>query len=334
MSTVVRSAKQTKKTDPRSAIIKTMAQLFDGKNKRFLIASLVLHLVVILLLVSSWTNNEKIKIVHLPNSLHARVLSLDEVKKLNASKQLELKKIADQKRKLASEKKKKKLEKKKLEKKRAEKKKKALAKKKADAKRKKEQAKQKTLKIKKQKEKKRLKEKRQAELDKKRKAKQAREKLDKERIEQEAKKKKAAEQKTIREQRLLDQMNAIEAKELEHQSAIENRQQEALLRKQQKAAQVFELTEVERFMSLIRSKIQARWHIPPKTLGLTVSLRIQLLPSGELARVTVLESSGNTSLDQSAQNAVRSVISYPLPSDAGIFDRNFRQFTMRFTPEK
>jgi len=321
-----------KKPHQRS-MLKAFGSVFEAQNKRFLFASVCLHIVVILLLVFSWSSADVVKTVTLPSNLHARVLSLDEVKALKSKKQAEEKKISDQKRKKKQEKR----LKQKKQKLKSDKLKKEKAKKKAEAKRKKA-AKQKALKIKKQKdkkaqekkaqEKKKLERTKREELARTKRAEEKERRLESERLEVEKQDKVRhdAEVKSLREKRLLEQMNAFEEME-------RARQDNLLKQKQVQAAQEYELTEIERFMSLIRAKIWSRWHVPPKSTGLSLLLRIRLLPSRELESVNIIESSGKAAFDRSAINAVRSVRSYPVPDDAGIFDRHFRQFSMRFTPE-
>jgi len=320
------------KKEHQLSMLKAFRSVFKAQNKKFLFASLCLHLVVIILLVFSWSSEKVVKTMTLPSNLHARVLSLDEVKKLESKKQTEEKKILDQKR----QKKEEKRLKQKKEKLKLEKRKKDKAKKKAEAKRKKEAAKQKKLKIKKLKkaqekkaqEKKIRERKKREELAHTRQKEEKEEKerrLESQRLEKEKleKERHDAEVQSIREKRLLEQMNALEERE--------RVRQDNLLKQQE--AQAFELTEIERFKLLIHAKIQSKWHVPPKSAGLSLLLRIRLLPSRELESVVILESSGRSSFDQSAVNAVKSVRLYPVPADAGIFDRNFRQFSMRFTPD-
>ena len=98
------------------------------------------------------------------------------------------------------------------------------------------------------------------------------------------------------------------------------------------AAKAFELSEVERFMSAIKRKVQTKWRIPPGSRGLVVTLRIALLPTGELSSVKVIKSSGNSAYDLSAEHAANSVRVYPVPDDNEIFEKHFRKFSMRFSP--
>jgi len=304
---------------------KAFGSVFEAQNKKFLFASVCLHIVVILLLVFSWSSADVVKTVTLPSNLHARVLSLDEVKALESKKQAEEKKISDQKRKIEQEKR----LKQKKQKLKLDRLKKDKAKKKAEAKRKKA-AKQKALKIKRQKdkkaqEKKKLERKKREDLARTKLAEEKERRLESERLEAEKQDKVRhdAEVKSLREKRLLEQMNAFEE--------MERARQDNLLKQQRdKFAVDQELTEIQRFVSLIRSKIEGRWHIPPKSAGLIVELQIKLLPTGELSGVRILKRSGVQAFDQSVENAVQSVPKFPIPEDRNLFEKKFRQFSMRF----
>jgi len=310
---------------------KSLAFLFlDVKNRKFLFASVVFHALIVAFFLFSWQSTEKFKVLKLPNNIHARVLSTDEMQKLKASEQAKLQKIADQKKKLEKQKvsKRKALrEKAKREKaladkkalqikKKAQEKKKALAKRKALAKTKalaKKKAKEKAARERAEKEKLRI----------------EKELVEKELIEKELE----AQNKSDFEERLLKKMQAIQTQESEHQKSIDEKRRLDSIAAQSSAAQEYELTEIEKYYFLIRQKIESRWHVPPKSSGLSLLLRIQLLPTGELSGVKVVESSGSKSFDKSAENAVKSVRLFPVSDDKAFFERNFRQFSMRFTPE-
>jgi colicin import membrane protein len=66
---------------------------------------------------------------------------------------------------------------------------------------------------------------------------------------------------------------------------------------------------------------------------MSTTLQITLLPTGELASVTVVSGSGNTAFDNSALSAATAVGRYPVPDDQQTFDAYFRQFPIEFNPE-
>lgn len=90
------------------------------------------------------------------------------------------------------------------------------------------------------------------------------------------------------------------------------------------------------YINLIASRIQQQWSRPPNARNdMTVVLLIQLIPTGEVVAVHVLESSGYPAFDRSAENAVLRVGRFSelqqLP--ARVFEQDFRQLRLRFKPE-
>ncbi|CBL46865.1 TolA protein [gamma proteobacterium HdN1] len=91
---------------------------------------------------------------------------------------------------------------------------------------------------------------------------------------------------------------------------------------------------VDKYMAGIRSDIERRWSRPPLARnGMQVTLRLFLIPGGELSDVQVVQSSGNIAFDRSALAAVQKAGRFVVPSDPAEFDRNFRQFTVLFNPD-
>ena len=64
-------------------------------------------------------------------------------------------------------------------------------------------------------------------------------------------------------------------------------------------------------------------------------LSIQLVPTGEVVGVSVLQSSGNSAFDRSAMNAVERAGRFPEVAqlEDRIFEANFRRFQLIFKPE-
>ena len=95
-----------------------------------------------------------------------------------------------------------------------------------------------------------------------------------------------------------------------------------------------EQDEVQEFLGLIQQTISRNWIRPPSArTGMVVTLRINLLPGGELNSVNVIESSGNPAFDRSAVAAVQKAGRFPVPSDPAKFDRYFRSLKLHFNPE-
>lgn len=88
------------------------------------------------------------------------------------------------------------------------------------------------------------------------------------------------------------------------------------------------------YAAAIRQAIVEAWSRPPSArLGMQARLRVDLVPSGDLLAVTILESSGNAAFDRSAEVAVRKVGRFDVPKESRLFERNFRRFTLLFKPE-
>jgi colicin import membrane protein len=302
-------------------------------QKKLLLASCLLHIVFFSLLFMNWHNQDPIKPIHIPENIQARVVSLDELKELQTRKDAEQKAIQDQlnREKLLAEQKRLEIK----EKQQAIQKAKELEQKKIVEQKKKEAEKQ--LQIKKQKEE-------QAKLEKEKKLKE----LEAKKKQEVENKRKAEAEKKLADQKIAEQ-KALELKQQENKM-LERLQQvekeKALLAQQAKALALenerkrqeqqfldYELTEKERYMARIKTQIEGLWRIPPKSEGLKITLSIKLLPNGELASVNIINSSGNSAFDNSALLAVKSVRRFLVPEDNKVFERNFRQFNMSFSPE-
>ena len=86
----------------------------------------------------------------------------------------------------------------------------------------------------------------------------------------------------------------------------------------------------------IRASVINRWTRPPSARNDMVSiLSIQLVPTGEVVGVSVLQSSGNTAFDRSAMTAVERTGRFPEVAklDNRTFEANFRRFQLIFKPE-
>lgn len=92
---------------------------------------------------------------------------------------------------------------------------------------------------------------------------------------------------------------------------------------------------VDRYRGLIAQRVESKWARPLSArAGMTVTLRISILPGGEVANdPIVVSSSGDAAFDSSAIEAVRRASPLPVPDDAAVFSQNFRTFTMKFRPE-
>ncbi len=90
------------------------------------------------------------------------------------------------------------------------------------------------------------------------------------------------------------------------------------------------------YADAIRRRVEENWSRPSSARnGMKVGLRINLVPTGAVVNVTVLNSSGNAAFDRSAIRAVDRIGQFSeiktMPSR--IFERKFRQFTLLFQPQ-
>ncbi len=291
----------------------------NALNKRHLLASLGLHLIAVIVLAFSWSFSSTPEVV-VPKYLEARVATEADLAPLREKKQAEerarqqeadkRRRAQEEKKRQADEAKRRKQEevkKKEAARKETERKKALMEKKKKEAERKKQEA-----------------DKKKAEQERERKQEQ----LEKQRLEKELKERERLERERIEKER--QQREQALAERLAQAEAEAERRADEMARQSELAA--LEASETERYLGLIKRKIENRWHKPPSGEGLSVILAIRLLPTGELAGVRVKLGSGSSALDQSALVAVRSVKKFPVPESTAVFEKNFRSFDMKFTP--
>lgn len=123
-----------------------------------------------------------------------------------------------------------------------------------------------------------------------------------------------------------EELAAISRRELEASLEAEDSAQVAVTAEQMAAS----------YAALIRDTVTGYWSRPPSARnGMQAVLELQLVPTGEIVSVRVLESSGSVAFDRSAMNAVDKAGAFPelknLPSRE--FETNFRRFRLLFRPE-
>ena len=90
------------------------------------------------------------------------------------------------------------------------------------------------------------------------------------------------------------------------------------------------------YASWISQRVGNSWSRPPSARsGMIVKLRVNLVPTGRVVSVDIVESSGDDAFDRSAEQAVYKAEPYSrlteLSSD--LFDEQFRQFVFIFFPQ-
>lgn len=80
--------------------------------------------------------------------------------------------------------------------------------------------------------------------------------------------------------------------------------------------------------------VRQNWSRPPSARnGMQAKLLVELIPTGEVISVSMVESSGNIAFDRSAERAVRAARRFDVPSENAIFESHFRRFYFLFQPE-
>lgn len=92
-------------------------------------------------------------------------------------------------------------------------------------------------------------------------------------------------------------------------------------------------SELARFESLIRQKVERNWVRPAGwTKGMECVVRVRLAQTGVVINATIARSSGSPVFDRSVESAVYRASPLPLPEDKGLFE-HFRELELRFRPE-
>lgn len=90
---------------------------------------------------------------------------------------------------------------------------------------------------------------------------------------------------------------------------------------------------ISQYVGLIGEKVQRNWIQPPTSrAGLSCVVQVQLMPSGDVVTVQIVQGSGDAAFDRSVEAAVYRAAPLPLPPDPGMFE-NFRTVQFRFVPK-
>ncbi len=109
---------------------------------------------------------------------------------------------------------------------------------------------------------------------------------------------------------------------------------DALARETEVRSQDKEEQAAQTFAQGIYQVIVLNWSRPPSARnGMETRLMVELVPTGEVAGVTVVASSGNEAFDRSAEQAVRKAGKFSVPKDPSLFEKYFRRFPVLFKPE-
>lgn len=135
---------------------------------------------------------------------------------------------------------------------------------------------------------------------------------------------------------------AAEKKQQDEAEAKQRREAEEQLKRQlaaeeQLAAAAVRENEVRSLLSqyaaLIQQKVERSWLRPPGAReGMTCTVRVRLIPGGEVTDARVIVSSGDAVFDRSVENAVHKASPLPLPADPEVLEYLNREIDFVFKP--
>lgn len=132
------------------------------------------------------------------------------------------------------------------------------------------------------------------------------------------------------------------AKQRKQAEAIRRQQQmrDEMLRQAEEEAAYAEQQEyaaaTQSYIAMIARQISNNWSRPLSARnGMEVVLQIQMVPSGDIVGVNVVQTSGDSAFDRSAESAVKKVgrIRELNKLPLRVFEQNFRRLKLRFKPE-
>lgn len=120
---------------------------------------------------------------------------------------------------------------------------------------------------------------------------------------------------------------------LERSTAVALADEAAALDDDESAAEAATMT----YSDAIAQAIIREWSRPPSARNdMQARMVVELTPAGDLLGVEIADSSGNAAFDRAAEAAVRKAARrdrFPVPPERGLFEANFRRFTLLFKPE-
>ena len=134
-----------------------------------------------------------------------------------------------------------------------------------------------------------------------------------------------------------------EEKRRKEEAERQRREEEEHIRQEQIAAENARLEQerqllanqtIAKYTDLMRQKVSRNWLRPAGSRNdLKCTVRVRLIPSGDVVGVQIITTSGDPVFDRSVETAVRRASPLPIPSDALVFDR-MREIDFVFDPAK
>jgi colicin import membrane protein len=144
-----------------------------------------------------------------------------------------------------------------------------------------------------------------------------------------------------KQQSALKKLNELEKKKKEKEAQLEREEKERLEKIAQKKRdeehakrEQLEKNEVAKYKVLIDEKVSRNWiYLDSYKKGLLCVIQIKLLPSGDVVGATIIQSSGDSAFDRSAELAANKASPLPVPTnDTDLFQREFRTVNLTFKP--
>jgi colicin import membrane protein len=152
-------------------------------------------------------------------------------------------------------------------------------------------------------------------------------------LEEEQKAKAEAEKKRLEDEKKKKEADLKKKEEEKKRQEAEKAMQEQLKDEELKEQEQQDKKLASALGSEIHDKIARYFNLSGLPENLSCKLRVNMLPSGEVVGVSILESSGNDIFDQRALTAVQKASPLPVPQDADTFERlNLRDSTFIFKP--
>ncbi len=112
-----------------------------------------------------------------------------------------------------------------------------------------------------------------------------------------------------------------EAAQRAREEALREQVAEEERRLAQQRAEEIERT-IVKYQDAIKRAVERHWRKPPSVReGLSCVILVQLIPSGDVRSVRIVEGSGNAAFDQSAERAVYAAAPFTVPDDPAAFGR-------------
>ena len=134
------------------------------------------------------------------------------------------------------------------------------------------------------------------------------------------------------------QQRELELQEAERQRRLDQLASEAFVQaleqESQSLAESDEADAAASYRQGIYERIVANWSRPPSARNnMQARVLVELIPTGDVVSVTIVESSANRAFDQSVEAAVRKARRFDVPDDTDLFETYFRRFSVLFKPE-